>query len=150
MKPRSLKARAIDYLARREHSRAELARKLAPHAQSPAELDEVLNIVEQKGFLSNERFAAGLVHRKAGRLGTARILYELRQHGIEPDGLGALHEELRATELERARAVWEKRFASTGTPTDEKERARQMRFLAGRGFSHEVIRKVLAGTSADD
>lgn len=144
MKSRSLKARAVEYLSRREYSRTELGRKLAPHVETAEEIEEVLDFLESKGLLSNERFAASLVHRKASRLGTTRILHELRQHGIEGQQLRELRSELRATEVERARAVWEKRFGAVGLPQDEKEKARQIRFLAGRGFDHETIRKVLA------
>mgnify|MGYP000975580650 CR=1 FL=1 len=81
-RPRSLRARALSYLARREHSRVEMRRKLAPHAESPEQLDSLLDTLEAQGLLSIERFAESVVHRRAGRFGAARIRQELRQHDL--------------------------------------------------------------------
>ena len=148
MKPeRSLKARAVDYLSRREHSRLELARKLARHAQDPQEVEAVLADLERQGLLSNDRFAASLIHRRGGRVGTARIVQELRQHGVGSERIEALRSDLQSSELERARAVWQKRYGQA--PLDAADRARQMRFLAARGFNHEVIRKVVGAADTD-
>lgn len=143
----SLKGRALKYLAQREHSRLELARKLGPHAEDPAEVDAVLEALQAAGWLSEERFVESVVHRKAARLGTARIRQELQGHGLAPETVAGAVEQLRATELERARAVWARRFGGEA-PADAAERARQMRFLAARGFATEVIRRVVRG--ADD
>src|SRR5690606_41510001 len=85
-RPLSLKARAIGLLSRREHSRTELARKLAPHCEDPAELESLLNELEAGNWLSQQRFAESLVHRRAPKLGTRRVLQELRQHGL-PEGV---------------------------------------------------------------
>ncbi len=151
MKPeRSLKARAVDYLSRREHSRLELGRKLARYASEPDEVETVLADLERQGLLSNDRFANSLVHRRAGRVGTARIVQELRQHGVSAERVTDLRESLRASEESRAQAVWQKRYGRA--PIDASDRARQMRFLAARGFSHDVIRKVVAaaGATPDD
>jgi len=139
----SLKARAIGYLSRREHSRSELARKLAPHASqdNPAELDQVLDALEQGNWLSNERFAQSLVNRRAPGKGTAAVMYELRQHGLEPGQLESIRNELASTELERAKAVWEKKFGVP--PASAKEKARQIRFMASRGFPAAIVSKIL-------
>ena len=137
----SLKARAVGYLSRREYARNELARKLRPYAEDAAEIDPVLDALEKEGWLSTARFAQSLVHRRAGRQGTARIVQELRQHGVADDQVAELREELRATEYQRAQDVWRKRFSEK--PADRNDYAKQARFLAGRGFAHDVIRRVL-------
>lgn len=144
----SLKGRALKYLAAREHSRVELVRKLAPHAESQEEVEKVLDELEARGFLSAERFAESVVHRKAARYGAARVKAELSQHKLPDDVTRAVTQSLKETELERAQALWARRFGEVAqTPADL---ARQMRFLAGRGFSGEVIRRVVKGSTDDD
>jgi regulatory protein len=144
----SLKGRALKYLAAREHSRAELTRKLAPHAESSEEVQRVLDELETRGFLSAERFAESVVHRKAARYGTARLKAELFQHQLPEDITRAVTQSLRETEQDRAQALWQKRFGEVAqTPA---ELAKQMRFLAGRGFSGDVIRRVVKGTLDED
>lgn len=143
----SLKMRAVGYLSRREHARDELARKLAPHAEDPDEVERVLDALEKEGWLSTERFAQSLVHRRASRQGAARIVQELRQHGVDDARVSELREQLRATEYERALEVWQKRFGAK--PGDRAAYAKQARFLASRGFAHDVIRRIL-GAGDDD
>lgn len=138
----TLKARAIGLLSRREHSRSELRRKLAAHCEDPAELDALLDELQQGNWLSQERFAESLVHRRAPRHGLRRIMQELRQHQLPEDTIADMEEKLRDTELERARAVWSKRFSEP--PSDAKEYARQMRYMAARGFTADSLRRVLA------
>ena len=139
----SLKARAVALLSRREHSRLELARKLAPHAQDPGEIERVLDALAAEGWQSDDRYVQGLVHRKAPVHGVARVTQELRQQGIDEKSIAEVRRTLRETELDRATEVWRKRFGAGGLPPDRAEYARQGRFLAARGFSHEVIRQVL-------
>ena len=138
----SIKGRALRVLSQREHSRAELATKLARHVQEGDDLEAVLDDLEAEDFINAERVAESVVHRRAGRLGTQRLAQELRSKGLSDDLVRNMAERLRATELERAQAVWQQRFG--GAPaTDPKERARQMRFLAARGFAGDVVRRVL-------
>jgi regulatory protein len=139
----SLKGRALKYLAAREHSRVELMRKLGPHAESPDQIDAVLSELEAKGLLSAQRFADSMLHRKAARYGTARIQAELAQHQLPPDIAREATQALRDSEFERAHALWARRYGEI--PETPEEKARQMRFLAGRGFSGEVIRRVIRG-----
>lgn len=143
----SLKGRALRYLSQREHSRGELERKLAAHAQDGAELARVLDELQSRGFIDHGRVAESVVHRRAGKLGTLRIKQELQAIGIEPQHVAAAVANLRATELDRAREVWRKKFGAP--PNDANERAKQARFLAARGFDGEVIRRVLAGLVED-
>ncbi len=137
----------MSYLARREHSRTELRRKLAPHAESAEQLDRLLDELETKKLLSDERFVEVLKRSRGERFGTARIKQELKAHQLGDALVRSAVDELRQTELARARAVWQRRFGAPAT--DAAERARQMRFLAQRGFSTEVIYKVVRGVDED-
>ncbi|MFC4274681.1 recombination regulator RecX [Achromobacter aloeverae] len=143
----SLKARAVGFLSRREYARPELARKLAAYAEADDDLEKVLDDLEREGWLSTERYAQSLVHRRAERQGTARIVQELRAKGVTEAQVGELQQDLRATEYQRARVVWEKRYGER--PADRAAYAKQARFLAGRGFAHDVIRRIL-GESDDE
>ena len=134
-----LRQRAVRLLARREHTRAELARKLAPHG-TQNEIDSVLNELARAGLQSDARFAESYVRAQAARLGAARLRRTLRQKGIDGE-LAEAHVAELPDELERARTVWTKKFAVP--PADTREWARQARFLQGRGFSVETIRKLL-------
>jgi regulatory protein len=139
--PLSLKGRALRLLGNREHSRAELQRKLALHEDEPGQLQRVLDELQAKGFISDERVAESVLHRRAARLGTARLRQELQAKGLAPELVSQALEPLRGNEIERARDVWRRKFEAP--PQDATERARQARFLAARGFSGEVIAKVL-------
>jgi regulatory protein len=143
----SLKGRALKLLGQREHSRLELERKLAPHVEEGEDLGAVLDTLEQRGFISAERVADSVVHRKAARFGTARVAQELRSKGLDDDIVRAATEQLRATELQRAYAVWRQRFGTL--PATPQERLKQMRFLAARGFGGEVASKVVQGRCED-
>lgn len=137
----SLKARAIGFLSRREHSRRELARKLAPHAPDSDALERLLDDLERENWLSDQRFVQSLIHRKSMRQGTLRIIQELRQHGIADHYISQAEHQLRDSETQRAQDVWEKKF---GTPPDSpKDYARQYRFMMSRGFSPDCVRRIL-------
>ena len=145
----SLKARAVALLSRREYSLAELSRKLAPYASDETELQTVLTSLADQGWQSDERYVQAVLHRKSARQGTARIIQSLRQQGVETDLIDEARDRLRQTELERARQVWAKRFSREGSPTDRQSYARQARFLAARGFSSEVINRLLRHPDLD-
>ena len=138
----SLKGRALRCLSMREHSRLELTQKLKSFEEAPGELDRLLDDLEAKGFINEQRVLESLVHRRAGKLGAARIRQELQGKGLAPEAVQQAVAQLQATELERAREVWRRKFAEPArTPA---ERARQMRFLASRGFAGDVLRRVIA------
>ena len=139
----SLKSRAIAYLSRREHSRTELQRKLQPYAnpEAPEELARLLDELEQGKWLSNQRFAQSLVNRKASNKGAALIIRELKQHGLPATDLETFQDQLQSSEYERAQAVWARKFGVA--PADPREYARQVRFLASRGFSPAILRRIL-------
>ncbi len=164
MKPRlSLKGRGLQLLSQREHSRSELRRKLLVHAKAAdalqaaagaevaehvdphAAVEAVIDWLRTNRFLSEERFVESRVHARASRYGNLRIRRELAQHGVT---LGAeAAQQLKDSETGRAREVWSRKFGQP--PADAAERAKQARFLAGRGFSGEVIRRVVQGLGDD-
>ena len=133
------------YLARREYCRAELRAKLLTYATPDDNIDAVLDELVARGWLSDERAATQLLHAKRSRFGTQRIAHELRQKGIAEELISAALPELKETELEAARAVWKKKFGIA--PQDEKEKAKQMRFMQSRGFGFDVIFQALRGGS---
>lgn len=143
----SLKGRALRLLAGREHSRAELERKLAEHETEPGELARVLDDLQAKGFISEQRVVESVVHRRAARLGTGRLKQELQAKGVSPQAVADAVDALRRTEVERAREVWRKKFGEPAV--DAAGRAKQMRFLASRGFAAEAIRRVVSGADDD-
>jgi regulatory protein len=151
--PLSLKARALQWLAQREHSRVELRRKLMRAARqrdadapepvdAGREVDALLDWLVAERHLSETRFVESRVHARSARFGQRRIAQELAQHGVALEPTAA--EQLKATEFERARSVWLRKYGSSPA-ADAAERARQMRFLAARGFGAEVIRRVVRG-----
>jgi regulatory protein len=143
----SLKGRGLCLLAQREHSRAELLRKLAPHEEAPGELAQALDELQAKGFIDEQRVIDSVIHRRAARLGASRVRQELQAKGLPPEAVAQAVDGLRGTEVDRAREVWRKKFGRA--PADAAERARQMRFLAARGFGGESIRRVVAGADED-
>ena len=134
----SLKSRALRYLSMREHSRLELARKLQRYAQEGDDVSALLDWLEGAQFLSQQRFSESLVHRRAARFGNNRIMSELQSHGIRGQDLTQLKTDLQGDEGQRARDVLLKKFGTA--VLDAAGRAKQMRFLQQRGFSHSAIR----------
>jgi regulatory protein len=173
----SLRGRALRWLAQREHSRAELARKLARYAaegtgtdngNSPgadadadaeaggraadpcaaaSHIEAVLDELAALGLLSDERAAASVLAAQAPRGGERRLKQALQQRGLPPELVERTLAQARPGELERARALWQRRFGTP--PSDAAERARQMRFLAGRGFGADTIRRVVRGADEE-
>lgn len=137
----SLKARAIGFLSRREHSRRELARKLAAHAPDHEALEQLLDDLERENWQSDERFVQGLINRRASRQGTSRILQELRQHGIADHHISHAEQQLRDSETDRAQDVWAKKFGAQ--PGNVKDYAKQYRFMMSRGFTSDCVRRLL-------
>ena len=143
----SLKGRALRYLAAREHSRAELERKLKIHEQTPGQLAQVLDDLQAKDFISEARVVESVINRRAARFGASRIKYELLNKGLGAEAVADAVTRLKDTELERAREIWRKKF--DGPALDAAGRAKQMRFLAGRGFGGDVIHRVVAQLEDD-
>jgi regulatory protein len=176
----SLKGRALRLLARRDYTRAELERKLtealrrdAAEAdaadtlrrsgasagggesvgtmsadEAAAQVARVLDELAAGGWLDDERAAEVHVTGRAARFGQRRLRQTLQQRGLPDDLVAAALAPLAASEVERARSIWRRRFAQP--PRDAAERARQMRFLAGRGFDGDTIRRVITGADEAD
>jgi len=142
-----LKARALRLLARREHSRAELARKLAPHAESPEGLAQLLDALAAKKQLSDERYAEERVRQLARKYGAARIRQDLVAKGISADTAARLSAVSGKDDVERARAILVRKYRAPATSREE--RARRARFLQSRGFSYDVIRAVLSSRDTE-
>jgi regulatory protein len=143
----TLRERALRLLARREHARVELQRKLAPHAESAEQLAQLLDDLTARRLLSDERYAEMRMHSRAARYGNARLAHELRQQGVADEVAEAAIADS-GDETERARAVWRKKFAAL--PGDAAERAKQARFLQSRGFAMAIILRVLKGGFDDE
>ncbi len=143
----SVKARAVNLLAQREYSRQALRDKLAAEDASPEEIEQALAQLEAKGLVNDARVAETLVHRRAGKLGGMRLRQELQAKGVSPDLVAETMAGLKDSELARARAIWQKKFGHVAT--DAATRNRQARFLATRGFSGEVVRKIVSGLADD-
>jgi regulatory protein len=144
----SLKGRALRYLAAREHSRAELMRKLSPHAPDAQILADLLDDLQAKDLLSEERLAQSLTRLGAQRYGNARIKANLQAKGLSAELVSAAMDDIGESERSRALVLWSKKFGQVAH--DPKERARQMRFLAARGFSSETIYRVIKGSDDDE
>jgi regulatory protein len=143
----TLRERALRLLARREHSRAELGRKLAAHARPEDDLESLLEDLSKRKLLSDERYAESRAHALSHKYGAARIAHELRAKGLDKGLAEQTVKGARATEAERAREVWRRKFPVA--PKTREERARQMRFLQSRGFSFDAIRAVVGGPGED-
>ena len=159
----SLKARALRLLSLREYSRKGLAAKLSESEarwaklggeqadQSPEskalQIEMVLDDFEARGWLSNERFAEALVRRRSERYGSRKIQDELERAGIDSKQSAALIGALRETEFQRAYDLWLRKYGQKAE--DQKERARQYRFLASKGFSSDIVARIIGGQSPD-
>ena len=144
----SLKGRALRLLSQREHSRTELERKLAAHEEVPGELAKALDELQARDFINDGRAVDSVVHRRAGKLGAARVKQELAAKGLTGEAVAQALEDLKDTELSRAQEVWRKKFGSPAP--DPQTRAKHMRFLLMRGFSAEVVRRVVKASRDEE
>jgi regulatory protein len=150
----SVKGRALRYLAQREHSRVELERKLGRVVDdtetltAQAQIAAALDDLAAKDLQSEARAAASVLNGQGRRHGSRRLKQTLQIKGLAPELIASTLQQARLTELERAQEVWRRRFGETAV--DAAGRAKQMRFLAGRGFDADVIRRVVQGSAQDD
>ena len=146
----SLRGRAVKLLARRDHSRTELSKKLTPLGTTE-EINAVLDQLEQTGLLSDARAAAAYVRGHAARFGAAKLKHTLRAKGVSADLIAAsLAQHELGDELQRARELWQRKFGAAPAGGDARAWARQARFLQSRGFSTEIIRKLLKSRDDDE
>jgi regulatory protein len=137
--PAELRARALRLLARREHSRAELGRKLAPHSETPEALHLLLDSLEQKKQLSDERYASERARSLSRKYGAAKIRHDLKSKGVDARIIDSISAE---DDLGRARAILSRKYRAPAATREE--RAKRMRFLQSRGFASEIIFKLLS------
>ncbi len=143
--PAELKARALRHLVRREHSRAELARKLAPHAESPQAIEAVLDLLLSKKQQSDERFALERARSLSRKYGVAHIRHDLKSRGISDEISERASSDL--NELEKAKAILQRKYREAASTREE--RAKRARFLQSRGFSYDIIRSALSSTDTE-
>lgn len=137
-----LRMRALRLLARREHSRAELSQKLVAQTASSQVVTQVLDALEAKKQLSEERFAEERARQLARKYGAARVRRDLLARGVAEETVTRLSAAHAAEDVVRARAILERKYKGTAAATP-REKARRVRFLQGRGFSLETIRCAL-------
>lgn len=136
----------MDLLSRREYSRRELYQKLAPHAESPDEVEKVLDELASRGWQSDNRFAEQFAEIKGRKYGSRRLAAEMRERGIESE---TISEALAGQDdVALARQLWQKKFGQP--PQSQEERVKQIRFLAARGLPMDAIRKVLSWADSDE
>jgi regulatory protein len=136
--PSELKIRALRTLVRRDHSRAELARKLAPYAESASALEALLDELNARKQLSDERYAEARASSLSRKYGAAKIRQDLKAHGIADALVARVSAE---GELERARSILARKYREPARTREEK--AKRARFLQGRGFSFDVVQRLL-------
>ena len=147
----SLKGRALRLLAAREQSRSELEKKLKPFEETPGQIAQVLDELQAKDFISEARVIESVINRRQAKMGGSRIKRELQDKGLDAGIVAEAIDGLKTTELARAREVWRKKFDSkTDTGTSPADKAKQMRFLAARGFGADAIRRVLSGREVEE
>lgn len=141
---KTLRQRALEYLAKREYSYAELGKKLKTYADASDDIAGLLEDFRQRGWLSDTRFAEQIVHARKAKFGSAKVAHELRAKGVADDLIANALETLKVSELDYAREVWCKKFKAS--PQSREEWAKQARFLQSRGFGFDVIKQVLSST----
>ncbi len=137
----TLKSQAIRLLARREYARSELEEKLAAKGADRNELRLMLDELTSLGLLSDERYAHAVAQQKTGRYSRRSIAAGLKAKGVESDAIGVAMSEAGEDDEATLIALWQRRFGRA--PADEREKARQVRFLQSRGFALSAILKLL-------
>ena len=138
----SVRATAIRMLSRREYARAEIEQRLLARGADAAEVTRTLDDLQRLGYLSDARFARMLVARKAGRFGKRAIARAIREHRVEPSAAREAIDSLASNDdVADAKIVRQRRFGAP--PRDERERARQIRFLVARGYGLSVAINVV-------
>jgi regulatory protein len=145
---KSLRQRALEFLSKREYSAFELAQKLKVYADEEDDIAALIVDFKSRGWLSDARYAEQMVHARQTKFGVSRVAHELREKGVSEDLVAEAVAGLQVNEAERASEVWRKKFKAA--PTSREEWAKQARFLQSRGFTFDVIKKILNRHSEDD
>jgi regulatory protein len=143
----SLRGRALRLLGRREFSRQELDRRLRGFAEEPAELEALLDDLAERGWLSDARYADAVVRKHTGQYARRSIAQKLKQAGINEEVTAAALVTVNPEEeFAAALALCQRKFRRA--PTDQKEKARQIRFLQSRGYSLSLVLRVIKESAA--
>ena len=145
---KSLRQRALEYLGKREYSYTELGQKLKAYADDGDDIPALLEDFKTRGWLSDARFTEQIVHARQTKFGSAKIAHELREKGVADHLIADAIEQVKDNELDNATEVWRKKFKHG--PQSHEEWAKQARFLQSRGFSFDMIKKVLNATEAEE
>ncbi|MHA6196799.1 recombination regulator RecX [Pseudomonas wadenswilerensis] len=148
--PVAVRRTAMDLLARREHGRAELTRKLRQRGATPEMIEHELDRLADEGLLSEARYLESYISSRArAGYGPSRIREELTQRGLPR---GDVEQALREADIDwqaQLADVWRRKFAGQ-LPGDPRERAKQTRFLVYRGYSMDKVGRLLSGRNLDD
>ncbi len=145
---KSLRQRALEFLSKREYSAAELAQKLKTYASETDDISALIADFQSRSWLSDARYAEQMVHARQAKFGASRVAHELREKGVSDDLVAEAVAGLQVNEVERASEVWRKKFKAA--PATREEWAKQARFLQSRGFTFDVIKKILNRHAEDD
>ncbi|WPN48290.1 MULTISPECIES: recombination regulator RecX [unclassified Pseudomonas] len=141
---------AMDLLARREHGRVELTRKLRQRGALPEMIEAALDRLMEEGLLSETRYLESFVsYRARSGYGPLRIREELSQRGLQRSDIDLALRESGIDWQAQLTDTWRRKFSGE-MPVDARERAKQGRFLAYRGYSMEMISRLLSGRGLDD
>ncbi|MDB4041856.1 recombination regulator RecX [Methylophilaceae bacterium] len=145
----SLKKRALYYLGKREYSKAELRKKVLAYAESLGiekdDIEHMLSELEKDSWLSDKRFTEQFIYSRKNKFGIKKIVYELKSKGVDDQIISHAIDSIRSEEFILAQGIWKKKFKDL--PIDNDEKAKQTRFLQGRGIDPFIIQKILSGKS---
>lgn len=141
---KSLRQRALEYLAKREYSYAELGQKLKAYAEETDDISALLDEFKQRGWVSDARFTEQIVHARKAKFGSLRVANELREKGVADHLIADAVAQVKSNEFEHARDIWQKKYKAA--PANREDWAKQARFLQSRGFGFDIIKRVLNGT----
>jgi len=148
--PVAVRRTAMDLLARREHGRVELTRKLRQRGASPELIETALDRLTEEGLLSESRYLESFVsYRARSGYGPLRIREELGQRGLQRADIEQALRECGVDWREKLHESWQRKFGGQ-LPNDARERGKQMRFLSYRGYPPELIGRLLSGKDYDD
>jgi regulatory protein len=146
-----LKKRALYYLGKRDYSRVELGRKILTYSESlevsKADLESVLNELEEKDWLSDDRFSEQFVLSKKRKFGARKIAHELKLRGVDELIISRALRVIKDDEFLLAKKIWEKKFNQIPITIDEK--AKQIRFMQSRGIEVAIINQIVSGKSPE-
>lgn len=148
---KSLRQRALEYLSKREYSYKELGQKLKPYLDEEDDVESITAVLDDfkaRGWLSDARFTEQMVHARRAKFGSSKIVHELREKGVESTLIEEAITQLKDTELDSAKEIWQKKYKNA--PENRDEWAKQARFLQSRGFGFDTIKKVLSKHTDDD